>query len=136
MMLTEITYKHNELHQLCQNIYKVIFHFVPVMGILCARVPVFKNYFHFFPPFLSECASLSLYVCVCVGGVICVGSHRDQDKSLNVLELVSQAAVSCHTWVWGTKIRSSERVANAFNCRAISSSLVGLNVQNHHVPYH
>lgn len=76
MMLTEITYKHNELHQLCQNIYKVIFHFVPVMGILCARVPVFKNYFHFFPPFLSECASLSLYVCVCGGGDMCRFTQR------------------------------------------------------------
>lgn len=100
-----------------------------MLGCLFSRI-IFIS----FPPFLSECASLSL--CVCGGEVICVGSHRDQAKSLNVLELVSQAAVSCHTWVWGTKIRSSERVANAFNCRAISSSHVVLNVQNHHVPYH
>lgn len=50
MMLTEITYEHSELHQLCQNLYKVTFHFVSVTGILCARVPVFKNYLHFFPP--------------------------------------------------------------------------------------
>lgn len=46
-----------------------------------------------------------MYPCFCVGTVhMSIGIHRGQKRKLDLLELELQMAMSCFTWVLGTKL--------------------------------
>lgn len=57
------------------------------------------------------------YLCVCVSVYmqVSVGDVRDQKKTLDPLELVLHAVVSCLMWVQGTMLESYGRIASSLN---------------------
>ena len=53
---------------------------------------------------------------MCVSFVDLCSGHRSQKKISEPLELELQVVVSHPVWVLGTKLGSSARATNAFNC--------------------
>lgn len=90
---------------LCDNCFTVEVHLCrDTLGFACSP--------GLFSSSLSACV---LAFCGCCGCPVSAGVHRGQDWLSDPLELESQAAVWCPTWVLETKLQSSATPANIQN---------------------